>query len=106
MSSNDADTIALTAIDGGAEDFKIDGTYIEIYSDVENLDALRNILEKQGMTIISSELSMVPLNTVPLDAKVTDKTLKLLDQFEELDDIQKVYTNADFADEVLEKYKS
>ena len=106
VSSNDADTIALTAIDGGAEDFKIDGTYIEIYSDVENLDALRNILEKQGMTIISSELSMVPLNTVPLDAKVTDKTLKLLDQFEELDDIQKVYTNADFADEVLEKYKS
>lgn len=105
VSSNDADTIALTAIDGGAEDFKIDGTYIEIYSDVENLDALRNILEKQGMTIISSELSMVPLNTVPLDAKVTDQTLKLLDQFEELDDIQKVYTNADFADEVLEKYK-
>jgi transcriptional/translational regulatory protein YebC/TACO1 len=48
---------------------------------------------------------MVPSNTVLLDVKVADQTLRLLDHLEELDDIQKVYTNADFPDEALEQYK-
>ena len=47
---------------------------------------------------------MVATNTVSLDEKSAMSTLRLLDQHEELDDVQKVFSNADFPDEVLERY--
>ena len=47
---------------------------------------------------------MVPKNTVTLDANDAKQTLRLLDSLEELDDIQRVFSNADFPDEVLEDY--
>ena len=101
----EGEEIALVAIDAGAEDFKLEGSYLELYAGPENLESLRNALEQQGVKVTSAELSMVPSNTLLLDAKVAEQTLRLLDHLEELDDIQKVYTNADFPDEVLEQYK-
>ena len=102
---SEGEEIALVAIDAGAEDFKLEGSYLELYANPENLDSLRNALEQQGVKVTSVELSMVPRNTVLLDVKVADQTLRLLDHLEELEDIQKVYTNADFPDEALEQYK-
>jgi transcriptional/translational regulatory protein YebC/TACO1 len=102
----EGDEIALAAIDAGAEDFKLEDSYLELYASPENLESLRSTLEQQGVKVSSAELSMVPSNTVLLDAKVADQTLRLLDHLEELDDIQKVYTNADFPDEALEQYKA
>ena len=98
--------IALAAIDAGAEDFNLDGSFLEVYTSFENLEALRSSMEEQGVNVTSAELSMVPRNTVALDARAADQTLRLLDILEELDDIQKVYSNADFPDEALEKYGS
>ncbi|MDE2860106.1 MAG: YebC/PmpR family DNA-binding transcriptional regulator [Chloroflexota bacterium] len=103
---NLGEEIALAAIDAGAEDFKLDGSFLEIYTGLENLEALRSAMEEQGVNVTSAELSMVPRNTIMLDARVADQTLRLLDQLEELDDVQKVYSNADFPDEALEKYGS
>ena len=97
--------IALAAIDAGAEDFQLDGSFLEVYTAFENLEALRSAMEEQGVNVTSAELSMVPRNTVSLEARVADQTLRLLDHLEELDDVQKVYSNADFPDEVLENYK-
>ena len=47
---------------------------------------------------------MLPINTIELDEKAAAQTLRLLDRLEELDDVQKVYSNADFPDQVLEQY--
>lgn len=98
--------IALAAIDAGAEDFNLDGSFLEVYTSFENLEVLRSSMEEQGVKVTSAELSMVPRNTIALDARAADQTLRLLDILEELDDIQKVYSNADFPDEALEKYGS
>ena len=49
---------------------------------------------------------MLPKNTIPLDEKSALQTLRLLDQLEELDDVQRVFSNADFPDEALEAYRS
>jgi YebC/PmpR family DNA-binding regulatory protein len=105
VSQDEGEEIALVAIDAGAEDFKLEGTYLEIYAVPENFDSLRGAIEQRGVKITSAELSMVPRNTVSLDAKTALQALRLLDQLEELDDVQKVYTNADFPDEALEQYK-
>ena len=57
-----------------------------------------------GAEVRSSELTMVPTNTIMLDDKTAKQALNLLDQLEELDDTQKIYSNADFPDEVLTSY--
>ena len=102
----DGDDVALAAIDAGADDFQLDESYLEIYAVPEKFDSLRNALEERGVKVTSAEISMVPKNTVLLDAKAAQQTIKLLDLLEDLDDVQKVYTNADFPEEVLEQYKS
>ncbi|MFH1169414.1 MAG: YebC/PmpR family DNA-binding transcriptional regulator [Chloroflexota bacterium] len=101
----DADELALTAIDAGAEDVKIESGYIEVYTKPEQLEAVRKGLEEKGLTIDSSELMMLPKTTIQLDEKAGLTALKLLDKLEEIDDVQHVSSNADFPDSVLEKYQ-
>jgi len=99
-----AEEVALFAIDAGAEDVKIDGTSLEVTTKPQDLEAVRKALEQRKVPISSSDLSMVPKTMVKLDEKSALQALKLLDKLEELDEVQRVYTNADFPDEVLSKY--
>ncbi len=105
VTEQESDNIALAAIDAGAEDFDAYDSTLEIYSDPQRLEGICQILVKQGAEIKSSELSMVPKNTVLLDDKTAESTLRLLDQLEDLDDVQRVFSNADFSDSVLESYQ-
>ncbi len=101
-----ADDLALAAIDAGADDFESIDSTLHVYSPLESLDEIRKTLAELGATVKSYEISMVPNNTIPLDESTAMRTLRLMDQLEELDDIQRVYTNADFPDEALERYRS
>lgn len=101
----DTEELALNAIDAGAEDVKDDEGALEIQTSPEDLEKVRKALEEQGVEIASSELTMVPSNLVMLDEKAAIQALKLMDRLEEIDDVQRVFTNADFPDEALEKYR-
>jgi transcriptional/translational regulatory protein YebC/TACO1 len=57
-----------------------------------------------GVEVVSAELAMVPDTLVELDEAKARQTLRLLDTLEELDDVQKVFSNADFPDEALAEY--
>ena len=59
---------------------------------------------KEITTIDKAELALVPNSTVSLDKSQSSQTLKLLDELEDLDDVQKVFTNANFDDESIEMY--
>jgi len=102
----DADELALYAIDAGAEDVKVESGYVEIYTKPEELEVVRKALEQKNLSITSAELSMVPKTMFELDEKSALQTLKLLDKLEELDEVQHVFSNADFPDSVLEEYQS
>jgi YebC/PmpR family DNA-binding regulatory protein len=104
-SKENSEEVALFAIDAGAEDVKIEGTSLEITTRPQDLEAVRKTLEQRRMPISSSELSMVPKTMVKLDEKSALQALKILDKLEELDEVQHVYTNADFPDEVVGKYQ-
>ncbi|MBI2965711.1 MAG: YebC/PmpR family DNA-binding transcriptional regulator [Chloroflexi bacterium] len=96
------DDLALEAVDAGAEDFTIDGNSIEFTASHADLAKLRSFLEtKAGVTIDTAEFAMVPKTTVLLDQAKAQQTIRLLESLEDLDDVQKVYSNADFPDEVL-----
>ncbi|HEY79123.1 MAG TPA: YebC/PmpR family DNA-binding transcriptional regulator [Dehalococcoidia bacterium] len=102
----DAEELALQAIDAGAEDVKVEKSYVEIYTKPEELEKVREALVQQKVPIASAELLMVPKTTVELDEKAALQALKLLDKLEELDDVQRVSSNADFSDALLEKYQA
>ncbi len=101
---DDAEDLALAAIDAGVLDFETDDGVVSFYSEPGTLEDVRGALDEAGASIRSSELSMVPQNTVSLESKEAARTLRLLDQLEELDDVQRVYSNADFPDQVLAEY--
>ncbi len=101
----DADELALSAIDAGAEDVKVESDYIEIYTKPGELETVRKTLEQKNLTIASAELSMMPKTVVQLDEKAALRTLKLLDKLEEQDDVQHVSSNADFPESALENYQ-
>ena len=97
--------LSLLAIDAGADDVKLEDGILEIFTAPELLLGIRGALEAEGIKPESAEVSMVPKATITLDESAAEQTLKLLDSLEELDDIQKAYTNADFPQEVLERYQ-
>jgi YebC/PmpR family DNA-binding regulatory protein len=102
----DAEELALNAIDAGAEDVKVESNYIEIYTKAEELEKVREALGGKNITIASAELSKVPKTIVQLDEKAALQTLRLLDKLEELDEVQRASSNADFSDSILEKYQA
>ena len=100
-----AEEFTLVAIDAGAEDFDSFDSTLQIFSPPELLEEIRTTLSDSDASIVSSELSMIPTSTISLDQKTAMQTLRLLDLLEDLDDVQRVYSNADFPDEALEQYQ-
>jgi len=102
----DTDELSLRAIDAGAEDV-IPGTgCVEVYTKPEELEMARTALEAESIPIASSEQGLVPKTTIELDEKAALQTLKLLDKLEDIDEVQQVCSNVDFADAIVEKYQS
>jgi YebC/PmpR family DNA-binding regulatory protein len=101
----DAEELALYVIDAGAEDIKIIDGSLEVHTRPEDLELLRKALEERDLNIVTAEALMVPNSVMMLEEKEALQTLRLLDRLEELDDVQRVFTNADFPDEALEKYR-
>jgi YebC/PmpR family DNA-binding regulatory protein len=101
----DAEELALFAIDAGADDVKIDKATVEIHTQPEDMEEVRRVLEEKGIEISAAELLQVPKTMIRLDEKSALQSLKILDKLEELDDVQHVFTNADFPDEVVENYQ-
>ena len=96
----DEDTLMMQALDAGAEDVKAEEDSFEILTDPGDFSAVREALEKQGLSFVTAERAMVPQNTIELtDSDAIDKINKLIDMLEDHDDVQNVYHNADFPDE-------
>jgi YebC/PmpR family DNA-binding regulatory protein len=104
--AQDAEALALEAIDAGAEDVKVEDKYIEVYTKPTELEKVREALGKKNIAIASAEISMIPKTTMELEEKAALQTLRLLDRLEELDEVQHVSSNVDFPDAILEKYQA
>jgi YebC/PmpR family DNA-binding regulatory protein len=97
------DDLMLAALDAGAEDIADQGDSWQITTGPTDLHAVRTALEGAGIAITSSDLTMLPSQTVPLgDESSARSVLRLVDALEEHDDVQEVYANFDIPDDVLE----
>lgn len=95
----DEDTVMSDALEYGASDFEADEDVFTIYTEPEDFSAVREDLEKAGYTFVSAELEMVPSTYTKLDDEDTKtKMQKMLDMFEDNDDIQNVWHNWEMED--------
>ena len=95
----DDDEMMMAALDAGAEDFDVDGDYYEIVTSPTDFASVRDALAAAGIEYESAELQRIPQNTIFLDDESRDKLLKMLDAFEDNDDVQNVYHNAEYNEE-------
>ena len=91
------DDLEMKIIEDGAEDFswieQEDGVYLEIYTKVENLEAVKNQLEEQGIKIETAGLDWIAKETIKLDNKQKNTAEKLFDELDENDAVQEIYSN-------------
>ncbi|HET7587483.1 MAG TPA: YebC/PmpR family DNA-binding transcriptional regulator [Gammaproteobacteria bacterium] len=90
------------ALEAGAEDIVTneDGS-IDVLTDPDEFHNVRDGLTAKGMPAAEAEITMRPSTTIALDVEAAESVLKLLDVLENLDDVQTVYSNADFPEEVF-----
>jgi transcriptional/translational regulatory protein YebC/TACO1 len=79
---------------------------VEVYTTMKDFQQIKRWFEKQGVTLNSAELSMIPKSLVHLGEKETMKAMGLIDALEELEDVKQVYSNLDISDEVMAKYEA
>jgi YebC/PmpR family DNA-binding regulatory protein len=100
------DDLALELIDAGAEDFKVDGSVLDVYCTPEHLKVLRDAVEKRKIPITSAELAWIAKNPAQVTDDQAVQTMKLMEALEEHDDVQKVSSNLDITDAVMAKFES
>ena len=91
----DEDTVMEAALDAGAIDVQGEDGAFTVLTEPTDFSAVQDGLRSKGIEWEEAELSMVPKNTVSVTGADAEQLVKLLELLEELDDVQKVYTNAD-----------
>ncbi len=99
----DPDEVGLEAIDLGATDARIDRKTVEVITDPARLEPVQEGLKKKGFKIESAEVSMSASQVVTVDENKAPSVLKLIDQLEEHDDVQSVYSNIEIPADVMER---
>jgi YebC/PmpR family DNA-binding regulatory protein len=99
-----SDEAMMMAIDAGADDVVDSGDTLEVYTDFKQLIAIRQALVAANLTVTNVEKVMRPKTLVQATGPDALKALKLIDRLEELDDVQKVYSNLDITDELAEQF--
>jgi len=95
------DQLMEIALEAGAEDFKAEPQGFEILTDPAHFEAVHRAIEDKGIAYDAAELTSLPTLMVPVsDPSVIDAVNKLIDMIDNHDDVQEVFTNAEFPDEV------
>jgi len=102
----DEEKLMEVALEAGAEDINDEESTLEIITEVKDFEAVRDALDKNGLSYVFAKVSMIPQNTVKLQDKEAEQFLKLVEALEDSDDVQDVYSNCDISDEVMEKISS
>ena len=99
----DEEALLEAGLEAGADDVTPLGENgFDVYTEPENFLVVKDALLAAGFTPARSEVVMSPSTTVELtDVEVAGQVLKMLDRLEDLDDVQNVYSNAEFSEDVL-----
>jgi len=100
---SDEGQVMEVALDAGADDVQaLDDGSIEVLAEPEAFESLRDQLQQAGFAPEVAEVTMRASTSIEVDADISERLLRMLDMLEDLDDVQNVYSNADFDDAVLD----
>jgi len=100
-SAVDEDTLMETALEAGAEDIREDNGNYEVITEPGDFEAIKEAINKASIPFNDAEVTMLPQNTTNLSGKEAEQMLRLMEMLEDYDDVQKVYTNADIPEEII-----
>ena len=95
----DEEAVMNMVLEAGAEDVQDEGDVWEVRTAMGDFNTVREALEAQGVEMLEAQLAMVPRMQNPIDAETAKKLVRLTDALEDLDDVQNVFTNADFPED-------
>lgn len=95
------DDVLMAVLEAGAEEVRENGDNFVVTSEPSDLRAVVGGLEQAGIEYETDEVEFVPSMSVDVDVEAARKFTRLVDALEDLDDVQNVYANVDFSDEVL-----
>ena len=102
-SAVDEEELMLAVIDAGAEDIHDGDEVHEITTAITSFEAVKQALEDNGLTYSRASLAWLPQNMLEVAGGEAEKIVHLLEDLEDLDDVQKVYSNFDIQEEDLQK---
>lgn len=95
------DDILMAVLDAGADEVENEGDSFSVYSEPNDVVAVRSALQEAGIDYDSAEVQFVPSMKVEVDAEGARKVLKVIDALEDCDDVQNVYSNLDIPESVM-----
>ena len=98
----DEDKMMEIALEAGADDVIDDGDVWTIQTSMEDFNGVRDNLENAGVAMQSASLAMIPQNLTAVDVELGQKVMRLMDALDDNDDVQNVYANADFPEDMPE----
>ena len=96
------DLLMELALEAGAEDIGEDDGRFEVKTPPDKFEKVKGIFDAKGIKYITAELSMIPETYVQLEGKDAEQMLRLMDALEDNEDVQRLYSNFDISDEVME----
>jgi YebC/PmpR family DNA-binding regulatory protein len=103
LTGGDEDTVMMAALEAGADDVSADGNDFRVTCDPSIVYEVRDALQAGGFEIESAESTMVASLLVEVsDKDDARKILRIVDAFEDNEDVQDVYSNFDISDELME----
>ena len=97
----DEDSLMETAIEAGAEDVREDNGSFEIITEPDDFESVKTAIDKAAIPYLDAEITMLPQSTTNLEGKQALQMVKLMEALDDCDDVQKVYTNADIPEEIV-----
>lgn len=102
-----AEELALQVMDvDGVEDVRIEGDIVEVYTGLAALGRARSALTQMGLKPSSVEKTWLPKSMMELTERDTLQVMKLIERLEDLDDVQRTFSNLEIPDEILEAYEA
>jgi len=94
--SKSEDEIMELVLDAGADDFQSEDQYYEVQTSLEKFEPVRKTLIDKKLTVENASLQWIAKNSVAVGGEDVEKVIKLIESLEDNDDVQNVFSNADF----------
>jgi YebC/PmpR family DNA-binding regulatory protein len=98
----DEESLMELAIDAGAEDVLQDDENYEVITDPADFEKVKKAIDNRSIPCLVAEITMLPRTTLRIEGKEAEQMVKLMETFEECEDVQKVYTNADIPKDIMD----